>query len=101
MRDTHPLAGKTVRLKLKADGLDNLKTGDLYRIEDWWQNVSGKSWMFCDGNPACMIYGMRGGMAGLPNDNEVVYGKVGAYGHLIHISELGEVVDEEVQPARV
>ena len=28
-------------------------------------------------------------------DDEVVYGKVGAFGKLVHVSELGEVIDGE------
>lgn len=90
-REKHELAGKTVILNCKSDP-DNLN-GQEFVIEDWWENVSGKSWMLCNGNPACLKYAMRGSMAGLPTDNEVVYGKVGLFGHLIHVSELGEVVE--------
>jgi len=90
MKDIHPLAGKTVILKLKEgpdpDGLN----GQEYRIEDWWIRVTGKSWMGAAGNPACMKYAIRSGLAGLPMDNEVLYGKVGGLGHLVHISEIGE-----------
>ena len=32
------------------------------------------------------------GFSGLPVDDEVVYGKVGPFGHLLHVSELGEIV---------
>ena len=84
-------------LKLKGeDGQGLMKTGDHYRIEDWWQNVSGKSWQICQGNPACLQYAVRTGFARpiMPTDDEVVYGKVGSLGHLIHISELGEEVLE-------
>lgn len=87
-QEKHPLAGQTVKLK------DNIKTtnGDLagqeYRIEDWWDRVFGSSWMFAEGNPAALIYAMRSGTKGLPINDEVVYGKVGAFGHLIHVSEL-------------
>ena len=72
MRAKHPLAGKTVRLNCKPDP-DNLN-GQEYTIEDWWENVAGKSWMDCVGNPACLKYAMRSAFAELPNDNEVVYG---------------------------
>lgn len=103
-RDPHPLAGETVTLKLNkpptktaADGLksdpDGLD-GQEYHIEDYWQNVSGGTWMTAEGNPACIKYAIRSALAGLPVDNEVVYGKVGPFGHLIHVSELGEVVGE-------
>lgn len=97
MRDSHPLAGQTVTLNIKPSGnprLDDELKGQQYRIEDYWQNVAGKSWMDCNGNPACLKYAMRAGFAHLPTDNEVVYGKVGSFGHLIHISELGDPVPD-------
>lgn len=53
-------------------------------------NVGGKSWMDCKGNFACLQYSMRSVDAGLPLDNEVIYGKVGGLGYLVHESELGE-----------
>ena len=93
MRDKHPLAGKTVLLNLRG-GHIQIQSGDHYRIEDWWENVGGKKWGDCDGNPACIIYGFRAGKAGIPPDDEVVYGKVGPFGHLIHVSELGDEVKE-------
>lgn len=82
------LAGKTVKLKINKE-YENAKTGAEYRVEDWWINVSGgQSWMDCNGNPACMIYGMRSGVAGLPIDDKVLYGKIDGAGYLIHESEL-------------
>ena len=94
-RPTHPLAGKTVRLRVVEDDPDHLN-GQECHIEDWWDNVAGKSWMLCDGNPACLKYGIPSRFGDLPTDNEVVYGKVDGLGHLIHVSELGmetEAVD--------
>lgn len=91
IRDTHPLAGKTVILKCKPDP-DNLN-GQKFVVEDWQINVLGKSWMICNGNPAALKYAMRSAFAKLPIDDEVVYGKVGAFGHIVHVSELGEVVE--------
>ncbi len=90
MRDKHPLAGKTVILKCKPD-LDNLN-GKTFVIEDWWENVAGESWMCCYGNPACLKYAIRSAIADLPADDEVVYGKVGSFGHIIHVSELGKII---------
>lgn len=89
MKDKHPLAGQTVILKCKPDpdGLD----GREYCLEDWWENIAGKSWMVCNNNPACLKYATRSAFAGLPLDNKVVYGKVGSFGHLVHVSELGVV----------
>jgi hypothetical protein len=86
--EAHPLAGQTVTLALSRDAPD-FKSGDEYRIEDWWDRVSGRSWMDASGNPAAMMYGIRAGFHRLPVDDEVVYGKIGSFGHLIHISELG------------
>ena len=74
----HPLNGKTV----------TLTSGDEFRLEDWWDRVAGKPWGACDSNPACLNYATRSVHAGLPLDDEVVYGKIGAFGHLIHVSEL-------------
>ncbi len=91
MREQHPLAGKTVKLNIAQKDPDRLNGQD-YRLEDWWENIAGKSWMDCVGNPACLKYAIRSGFAGLPIDNEVIYGKVGALGHLIHASELGAVL---------
>jgi len=77
-KEPHPYAGKTVKLK----------TGEEYRLEDWWDRGGQESWMFCDGNPACLNYALRAGLKHIPLDDEVVYGKIGPYGHLIHESEL-------------
>lgn len=92
----HPQSGQAVRLSLRHDNpRGGLQNGDVYRIEDWWDQVfGGISWMKADGNPAAMHYAIRSAMCGLPLDDEVVYGKVGSAGHLIHVSELGEIVDD-------
>jgi len=88
-------AGKTVILK----HLDSLNTPDgnlsgaEYRVEDYWINVSGSSWMWAKGNPACIIYAMRSGFGKLPIDDRVLYGKVGMFGHLIHESEIDKVLE--------
>lgn len=85
------LAGKTVKLK---EGFTHPQMKDIdvskveYRVEDWWDRVYGKSWMFAQGNPACIIYAVRTAEAKLPIDDEVLYGKIGAFGHLIHINEI-------------
>lgn len=87
----HPSAGETVILNLRAAHPQGLvHDGDEFHLEDWWDRVSGDSWMFAQGNPAALIYGVRGGLGGLPIDDEVVYGKVGGLGHLIHVSELAK-----------
>lgn len=75
-------AGKTYLLK---DGTTE------YRVEDWNDRVFGQSWMDMTGHPASLVYAMRSAVAGLPLDNDVVYGKIGHLGHLIHTSELAQV----------
>ena len=67
--------------------------GSQITIEDWWDRVSGKSWMFANGNPACLVYAMRTGFSEIPipTDNEVLCGHTkDGLGHLLHISEIEE-----------
>lgn len=78
-----PLAGTTVPLTLNGIVFE-------YRIEDWVDRLGIGSWMFARRNIACLNYGMRSGFAGLPCDNEVLYGKIGNLGYLIHLSEVEE-----------
>jgi len=96
LRKRHPLAGKTVTLHPKSKPFNGVENGAQFVIEDWWENVGGGSWMDAQGNPACLCYAMRSGMGCLPGkpiptDNEVVYGKIGPFGHLVHVSELGPI----------
>ena len=83
------LAGQTVRLKpeVKHPQVPGFG-GSEYTVEDWWDRIAGKSWGDCDGNHACLAYAMRAGLGGIPPDDEVLYGKVGGLGHLVHLSEL-------------
>ena len=76
------LAGETVKI------ISGELAGSDYRVEDWWENVSGKSWMFSQGNMACIKYAVRNAKDNLPVDNDVLYGKIGAFGHLVHITEI-------------
>ena len=83
MRAKSELAMKKVIIK------SGTYKGVEYWVEDWWENVYGQSWMTSDGNPACLKYAMRAGLKdNLPTDNEVLYGKIGGLGELIHISEI-------------
>jgi len=92
MRKESEFASKTVTIK--SGTFKNRQ----YLVEDWVENVMGKSWMDCNGNPACLKYAMRAGLNdNLPSDNEVLYGKIGILGELIHISEIEvEVKDRHV-----
>lgn len=90
----HPLAGQTVKLAVTAPDPDQLN-GAVYQVEDYWDRVTGSSWMWAEGNPAALKYAMRSGFAQLPTDDDVVYGKVSGIGHIVHVSELVVPSDRE------
>jgi hypothetical protein len=86
----HPLAGRVVRLPNDmgaGDGAGEL-AGREFRIEDWWDHVTGASWKDASGNPAVVQYAVRAIIKGLPANDDVVYGKVGALGYLLHVTEV-------------
>jgi hypothetical protein len=85
-KESNELAWRTVLLK--EDMRDPELNGAAFVVEDWWDKIGGVSWMFSDGNPAALKYAFRSGFKGLPIDDEVVYGKVGGLGHIIHVSEI-------------
>ena len=60
-------------------------------IEDKDTALWSRGWGMQDGNPACMLFGMRSGMEGLPWGGVVYYGKIGGFGELVHETELEEV----------
>lgn len=105
-----PLSGQTVGVYLGAPaarslGLDHLDVVTEYvetlytlRVEDYWDRVSGQPWGTSDGNYAATLYAFRAGFAGLPWDDEVLYGKIGSVGVLVHVSEVITYVevDKEV-----
>ena len=86
------LAGKTVKIHdwVKHPQNDNFGGSD-FIVEDWWDRVSGGSWMFAKGNPACQVFAVRTGFSDtpIPTDDEVLYGKTpNGLGHLVHVSEI-------------
>lgn len=93
----HPLAGQTVPIAPSPGGRGPGDPGEAeqLRLEDWWDRVSGgRTW--ADGAsavPVCRNYAARRLSLGLPADDEVVYGKIGSFGYLVHVSELA--VDDE------
>lgn len=62
----------------------------IVKIEAIDHVVFGMDWFKCTGNPACMLYGMRVGLDGLPNEGKVYYGKVMGFGELVNEIELEE-----------
>lgn len=88
-QEQSPLAGTTVRIKKNSTHLQVPDFGGSeYRVEDWWDRLQDKSWKVSYGNPACIIYSLRAESNNLPLDDEVLYGKIGSFGHLVHISEV-------------
>lgn len=84
----HPNAGQVVKI---AEGTKHPQYevgGADFLLEDWWDRVTGRSWMDANGNPAAMIYAIRSGSSGLPLNNEVVYGKIDGMGCIFHVTEL-------------
>jgi len=87
-----PYKGQTIKVAafVRHPQLENFGGSEIV-IEDWWDRVYGSSWMFAQGNPACLVYAMRTGFSKvpIPNDNEVLYGHTrDGLGHLIHVTEL-------------
>ena len=79
--------GKTYRIK------SGKFKDEEYWVEGLWHEISGKSWMNSDGNPACMEYAIRSAMDGENHlDNNVYYGKIGGLGKLMHASQIGEEI---------
>lgn len=97
----HPHAGGQARLLVHLGTNPPLEKDTIVEIEDWWDHLTGGSWLDADGNPAAMIYAIRAGFAELPMDDEVVYVKAKMIdepnsprlGHIVHVSEL-EPVEE-------
>lgn len=89
-RKTYRIKGNSKYFKKKY-GTSN----PLIKIENTDYVVFGGSWAFQNGNPACMLYGMRSAEDDLPSDiidkQATWYGKVHGLGELVHKSELAEV----------
>jgi hypothetical protein len=95
--EPHPWAGKKVRLlpNVISNGIGGyVDIGEsVFLLEDWYDRVTGTSWREGPVTPATANYVWRLNNKKMPRDDEVVYGKVGHLGYLIHEHELGELVD--------
>lgn len=82
------VAGAWVKVKPDVSHPQFNLGGTWVRVEDWWDHLTGKSWMFSDGNPAAIIYALRT-VGTAPIDDEVLYAKhENGLGVLVHVSEL-------------
>lgn len=98
----HPLANQTVKIRFMAPHSQFPGLEHEFTVEDWWDHMTGGSWMFADGNPACLIFAMRMGFGGiLKTDDEVIYGKINGFGVLIHTDELVLETAEQLAAAGV
>jgi hypothetical protein len=95
MRQKSEYAGRALKIKNNVGrGMNGqLLEGEHFIVEDWCENVLGRSWMSADGNPAALEYAIRTAINGKNNNvpkysDDVLYGKVGYNGHLFHINEL-------------
>ncbi len=91
VRDTKPSIRWPARrsaLQLSRED-QNIRTGDLFHVGDWWERISPGPWMTAAHDRAAAKYTVRSEAAGLPTDGEIVYGQIGGVGYLVHVSELG------------
>lgn len=73
----------------QVDGIGKEPQVHEAEVEGYWDEMTGKSWMFSDGNPACIMYALRTAMSPeVPIDDDVIYVKIGGLGHLVHTSEV-------------
>lgn len=87
--DRKDFAGKTVKIKEDATHPQVPNFGDSeYRVEGYWDELTGGSWKDAQGNSAAIVYGLRAIDNNLPLDDEVLYGKIGPFGYLVHVSEI-------------
>lgn len=90
--EPHPRAREVVVLNARADDHAGcVVPGEKFEIEDWADRLWGQSWMEMNGNRCALLYAIRSAYGRMPIDNEVVYGKIGNTGHLVHQSELEEL----------
>lgn len=75
IKQQHPLAGKTVRLKQGIQPFVFAEAaGAAFRVEDWACNVFGRSVWAMDGNPVALEYAVRTATT-CTIDEDGVYGK--------------------------
>lgn len=89
MNQSHPFAGKTVRLKTGLG--DPSLNSAFFHVEGRWIDVvgsNGESWELTTNNPACAKFRARTGMRYIGQDSHVLYGKVDGFDYLIHDGEI-------------
>lgn len=87
------LRGKKFRVRQSVGKglLDRQLGGKIFVAEGYWHELTGKSWADWDlGNPAVYEFCKRtlGKYVDEPTENNVIYGHIDGYGHLLHEDEL-------------
>lgn len=82
------LVGKTVTI------VRGEYRGKIFKVQDYWDRLTGLSWIIARGNSTCLDYGRRVDKENLPMDNEVLFGHIGHRSLLMHVSDL---IDEQEQ----
>lgn len=86
MRDPSPYAGQTVKLRADAAEIG----GHTAEIVDWYESPDGLSWRAAAeaGDAKGQDYAIRRSLAGLPDDDEVLYARVDGMMRIIHLTEI-------------
>lgn len=92
-----PLAGTTVTLSYAARTVfketfeeDIVLSGRAFDVIDWWDRIRGYSWKVGNDNLS-FAYSVRKSLTDLPDDDNVLYGKVDGKEVLVHVNEIGEI----------
>jgi len=86
------LKGKTVKIKKEVfEPNTDFFISENFVVEDWYDRVRKKDWKReakfstdCE----CLLYASRAESTNLPDDEQILYGKVGEWKHMMHISEI-------------
>lgn len=98
MRDPSPYAGKTVQLRADALEIGSLPAA----VVDWFENTDAKvTWQqaLAAGDNRADSYNVRRARAGLPDDDDVLIGKIDGLTRLFHVTEVNGYVAPPAPPA--
>lgn len=87
MRDPSPYAGQTVQLRADAVEIGGLPAA----VVDWYENTGthiGWHQAYAAGDFRAQSYYVRRGMAGLPDDDDVLLAKVDGMNRIVHVTEV-------------
>jgi len=70
------------------ESVDPELNGKEFLIEDYCENLIGRSWQDAGTNPAALKYALRNVRHNLPVDDNVVGGQINGRSNLVHESEI-------------